>query len=385
MSFGSFRFGFGRHSNLFEEQYRCFPISFSTTAANSSATSEASEPNIREQGDKIILPGSAFEKLANMEVTYPLQFEVRNEYVSPPKITHVGVLEFTAQEGRCYIPNWIIQNLQLFPDIVAGGSSSTPAAGNASSTSGSCGIITVRNISLPLASFVKFKPKSADFLDISNPKAVLESTLRRFSCLTKHDEICLFYNKKNYYLEVRDLEPQDACSIVEADVKVDFEAPDGFKQDSPFHPSTEQSDSAATPAAEDQVDDEEKEEQKKSRNMELLEKANAKREEELSHSSAAYIAFSGKGNRVDGKVRKARNDNSNSSSTISTLGSSSSAISSVNPREAAASSQAQQSDQTTQASSQSPSVAELRRNRIARFSKRAGDLRKFTGSGRSLN
>ena len=51
----------------FEETYRCFPVSFMGGKED------------KEKGDKIILPASAFETLAGMTVTYPMQFELRNE------------------------------------------------------------------------------------------------------------------------------------------------------------------------------------------------------------------------------------------------------------------------------------------------------------------
>ena len=46
-----------------------------------------------------------------------------------------------------------------------------------------------------------------DFLDISNPKAVLEMTLRGFSCLTRGDCICLHYNNKKYYIDITEAQP----------------------------------------------------------------------------------------------------------------------------------------------------------------------------------
>ena len=79
-------------------------------------------------------------------------------------------------------------------------------------------------MSLPKATFVKFRPQSVDFLDISNPKAVLEKSLRTFSCVTKGDQICFPYNRKNYYLQITDVKPTDAASIIETDCEVDFEA-----------------------------------------------------------------------------------------------------------------------------------------------------------------
>jgi hypothetical protein len=35
----------------------------------------------------------------------------------------------------------------------------------------------VKNVSLPKATFVKFRPQSVDFLDITNPRAVRERVL----------------------------------------------------------------------------------------------------------------------------------------------------------------------------------------------------------------
>ena len=44
--------------------------------------------------------------------------------------------------------------------------------------------IQVESASLPVATFAKFQPQSVDFLDMTNPKAVLESRLRNFACLS---------------------------------------------------------------------------------------------------------------------------------------------------------------------------------------------------------
>jgi len=79
------------------------------------------------------------------------------------------------------------------------------------------GVLSVKNVSLPKATFVKFKPQSSDFLDISNPRAVLEKQLRAFSCVTVGDQICLPYNNKRFYLEVQDVKPKDAACIIECD------------------------------------------------------------------------------------------------------------------------------------------------------------------------
>lgn len=87
------------------------------------------------------------------------------------------------------------------------------------------GLLHVINATLPKANFVKIRPQSIAFLDLSNPRAVLEASLRKFSCMTVGDTICLSFNDKNYYLDVREVRPGEAACIIETDCEVDFEAP----------------------------------------------------------------------------------------------------------------------------------------------------------------
>ncbi|CAM9447182.1 unnamed protein product [Pylaiella littoralis] len=177
----------------FEEQYHCYPVSFQ-------------DKEHLEAGDKILLPSSALDALARQQVEYPMLFELSNP--TQGNRTHCGVLEFSAPEGSCYIPHWMMQNLLL-------------EAGS---------LLTVKNVSLPKGTFVKFQPQSVEFLEISNPRAVLETTMRHFSCLTEGDVICLPYNDRTYELAVKELKPSNAVGIVETDLNVDFDAPVGYDE-----------------------------------------------------------------------------------------------------------------------------------------------------------
>jgi ubiquitin fusion degradation protein 1 len=152
------------------------------------------------------LPPSAFDTLARLQVDYPMLFRLSSSVDN--RMTHCGVLEFTADEGTCYIPFWMMQNLLIEEGTV----------------------ITVTNVSLPKATFVKLQPQSVDFLEISNPRAVLEHALRNFSCVTKGDVIQVPYNNRNYHLALKDVQPQDAACIIETDCNVDFDAPVGYKE-----------------------------------------------------------------------------------------------------------------------------------------------------------
>ena len=57
-------------------------------------------------------------------------------------------------------------------------------------------LMQIKSVSLPKGRYVKLQPHTTDFLDISNPKAVLEKTLRSFTCLTVGDQIVIHYNNK---------------------------------------------------------------------------------------------------------------------------------------------------------------------------------------------
>jgi ubiquitin fusion degradation protein 1 len=282
--FGGEGFGFGFRqyggsNGPFIEQFRCLSFSFLQNKQD------------KENGDKIVLPLSAFNKLAGMRVQYPMQFELRNENAEPIRRTHVGVLEFTAPEGQMFVPYWIMQNLLLEENE----------------------LLTVRNVSLQLASFVKFRPLSVDFLEISNPKAVLESTLRNFSCLTKDDQICLSYNKKNYFIEIVELKPvtpENAVSIVEADVNVDFEPPVGYVDPSI---KKKQDDEAAAKAAAAGASAgngnklgaaSSLSSGGASSAMAELAKAREERRKQLEAQKAAYVPFAGTGRRIDDKAVK---------------------------------------------------------------------------------
>ena len=67
-------------------------------------------------------------------------------------------------------------------------------------------LLQIESASLPVATFSKFQPQSPDFLDITNPKAVLENALRNFACLTKGDVIAITYNDRVYELCVLEVQ-----------------------------------------------------------------------------------------------------------------------------------------------------------------------------------
>jgi len=188
--------GVGGPPRPFKNLYRCYSVSMLP----------GNERDDLEHGGKIIMPPSALEQLTSLNIVYPMLFKLANK--TSGRTTHCGVLEFVADEGKIYIPYWMMQNL----------------------TCEEGGFIEVESASLQVATFAKFQPHSTDFLDMTNPKAVLESRLRNFACLSTGDVIAIQYNEKVYEMSVLETKPAAAVSVIECDLNVDFAPPVGYQE-----------------------------------------------------------------------------------------------------------------------------------------------------------
>lgn len=51
------------------------------------------------------MPPSALDHLTRLNVFYPMLFKLTNRKMN--RITHCGVLEFVADEGKVYLPYWV--------------------------------------------------------------------------------------------------------------------------------------------------------------------------------------------------------------------------------------------------------------------------------------
>jgi ubiquitin fusion degradation protein 1 len=96
-------------------------------------------------------------------------------------------------------------------------------------------LLQVKSTDLPPGQFIKLQPQDTNFLDISDPKAVLETAFRNFSCLTQGDIFTFLYNETTYEIAVLEVKPQGekkAVSVQETDIEVDFAPPVGYVEPS---------------------------------------------------------------------------------------------------------------------------------------------------------
>lgn len=93
--FGSSLLRHRASARRFDEYYRCYPVAMMPGPER---------PNVNH-GGKVLMPPSALDKLTRLHVTYPMLFELHNG--AKQRMSHAGVLEFIAEEGKIYLPFWV--------------------------------------------------------------------------------------------------------------------------------------------------------------------------------------------------------------------------------------------------------------------------------------
>jgi len=137
------------------------------------------------------------------------------------KMTYCGVLEFVAEEGLCYIPTWMFKMLK-FPEP---GSPATVAL-----------VPDLKKKYGHVRHMIKLQPHQTKFIELNNPKAVLEYQLRNFTCLHEEDTITIEVFGDKFEIDILEIRPKNeynAICIIEADVDVDFAPPLDYIEPTP--------------------------------------------------------------------------------------------------------------------------------------------------------
>lgn len=190
-SFGNFFGNDGSPSRFFGSRTRfsCEPKCFSMSFHGREEL---------EFGNRILMPATALEKLKDTQAPTPWLFEVAD--LDGRRWTHAGVLEFSAPAETCYMPYWMLQQLQA--------------------QEGDVMRLTLKE--LPKATYALFRPASVALHRVYNPRALLENGLRGFATLTSGDNFAVAYDGHQYGIEVLEVRPGDAACIVDTDMEVDF-------------------------------------------------------------------------------------------------------------------------------------------------------------------
>lgn len=160
-------------------------------------------------GDKIILPSSVLEELLrgfNQILPSPLIFKILDE--KSGLHLHVGVREFTSNEGSAFFPNWVNE---AFNDFSQSSDNLTLK-------------FTVSK--LPKGSWAKLTSVDNDLKLIKNVRAMFEASLRsNFTALTKGQFLWAQYGGKKLKFLVEELKPENAVDIIDTDLEIDIVSP----------------------------------------------------------------------------------------------------------------------------------------------------------------
>ena len=156
--------------------------------------------------NKIRLPPSVLNTLMNdngeNSLEFPLFFSVKNKLTSYSTVC--AVHEFSAPEGVCNIPFYIMQDLSVNEGDE----------------------IEIQLACLVNGSYIKIRPHKTKFIELSDPKAVLEKYLSLdYPVVTKGHTIVINYKDidEQFYIDIVDCEHADTIKIINTDVNVDFD------------------------------------------------------------------------------------------------------------------------------------------------------------------
>nr|CAB3476305.1 unnamed protein product [Digitaria exilis] len=181
-----FKYYLNLQSRTFVQYYRCLP------------TFLLDRENLDEDGNWVIMPPSALDRLGRFNLPSPMLFQIQNPTTG--RFTHSGVFEFVAEEGFIHMPSRMMAHLGVQEHD----------------------LVLIRSTKLPTATLVKLQPHTKDFLDLPHPKELLEYNFKKFQCLTVGETITVMEGERRYYLDVLEAQPAGAVCTIDTDCEVDF-------------------------------------------------------------------------------------------------------------------------------------------------------------------
>ena len=155
--------------------------------------------------NKILLPQSILSTLNDEDIMEtPFVFRVKNKETEYGMVC--GVHEFTAPPGVIHISFGLMAQMNV----------------NEGDT------VTIDLVQPPKGSYIKIKPHNTEFIELTNPKAILENHMsKNYPVITKGQSISINYEGtgKVYYIDVIETGPSDIILTLNCDLNVDFDEP----------------------------------------------------------------------------------------------------------------------------------------------------------------
>ncbi len=91
---------------------------------------------------------------------------------------------------------------------------------------------------MPKATFAQIRPQKTEFIELPDPKSVLEIQLRNFICLTEGESITIRFANKDFLIDIIKLQPESQYKtgiIIDTDLVIDFATPLDYKEPEKKH------------------------------------------------------------------------------------------------------------------------------------------------------
>eukprot|EP00736_Rhodelphis_marinus_P009267 Rmarinus@m.2115 len=163
----------------------------------------------QDQGDRVRLPSNCVNEFIEKDVFSLGAISLRLSYKNGTRITHAGVLEFTAPANSIELPSKVAACLGVKEE------EELP--------------VTIKFVRLQKGKMVRFRARSPAFLQLPQQKSLLEATLRSaHRTLTLGDVVSVRHGCDWYALDVVAAEPESwggGISLIDTDLSVDIEPP----------------------------------------------------------------------------------------------------------------------------------------------------------------
>lgn len=163
--------------------------------------SEHALMNELENSNKTLIPAACIPDLdLDAGPTYIEISSVENE-----RSVVCAVHEYTESPGIIFIPSRIMNVLGIDADDK---------------------VTVVQKTDIPNGEYIKIKPFQKAFIELSNPKAILEKHISQFyPILSQGEVININYNDFNYQIEIVETKPQKVIQTTNCDINLDFDKP----------------------------------------------------------------------------------------------------------------------------------------------------------------
>ncbi len=170
--------------------------------------------------NKILLPPSVLYELnqqQDLSDSSIMFFKVSNKEMQFGIVC--GVHEFSAPPGICHVPFHIMNNIGIREGCQ----------------------VEIEKICPVQGTYIKLRPHKTEFINLSNPKAVLERIMSRdYPVVSQGQTIELNYEDLNcrYRIDIVETKPTEIISIVNTDINIDFDQPLDYVEPPPqYNPS----------------------------------------------------------------------------------------------------------------------------------------------------